>query len=193
MTLDKKIGPLPVWAWGAAIATGILIYYFRTNSKAPIVAGATDLSTPLDPTQGSFSMPSGISSGGLTPEATALTSQDVTDAVGNALLPILSVLPYASAPGEPSTGGAGTGVADTIATIQALKDAGLIQTLPAASTGAATSKGQSHTKPAATVKRVNRDPGNPRKGETYVVKVNPKGHPHGTYHVYGKKTFIKVK
>lgn len=195
MTLSKKVGPLPIWVWGAAIAAGILIYYFRTNSKGAIAAGAGPTPT-LDPTEGAFDFPNGISSGGLTPEGTPLTAQDINDAVSNALLPVLSVLPYASAPGESQGASVGsTGVEDTLATITALKAAGLITTLPAASTGAAKAKAQPHTTPKPPIKRVNKDPGNPRKGKVYKVAVNPRGHPKGTYHIYGAgktATYIRV-
>jgi hypothetical protein len=194
-TLKKHVGPLPVWGWGAAIALGVLIFYWQRNNGGAVTAASNVAAQPyLDPTEGAFPLPSGISSGGAAPEIPQLTSGDIADAVAAQLIPALSTIPVAAAPGEPSN--PGDGIEATLGLIQGLKDAGLIQTLPAASTGAATSKAQPHTQPKHVSERVNRSPSNPRKGQTYRVLVNPKGHPKGTYHVYGRgKTakYIRIK
>lgn len=195
-TLKKKVGPLPVWVWGAAVAAGILIYYLRNSSTGPVTGGAARATaTPtLDPTEGAFDMPSGLSSGGFTPDNPVLSSQDIADAVSSQLAPILATLPYASVPGEPSA--PVNGIDDVIDTITKLQSAGLLNTTPAASTGAATSKPQAHTQPKPPAQRVNKQAGNPRAGQVYRTVTNPKGKEKGTYHVYGKgKTarYIRVK
>ena len=193
--LKKHVGPLPVWGWGAAIALGVLIFYWQRHSSGGQVAMGQVVADPtLDPTQGSFPMPDGISSGGLSPELSGPSAADIADAVGANLIPVLSSLPYASAPGEPSN--PGDQVAATLATLQAFKDAGLVSTMPATSTGAAASAPQKHTAPKHVSERTTQKGVNSKSGKTYRVVQNPHGKPHGTYHVYGSGKhirYVKVK
>jgi hypothetical protein len=197
--LKKKVGPLPVWGWMAAVALGVAIYYWQKQhaGNTGTVTGPLTSDPTLDPTQGGFDYPSALSGGG-----TSATDTQYTPATkGDFDNFIYGVLPFVSAPGQPqeATNGAASAtesVTDTVAIIKALSDAGLVNR-PATSTGASASTPQKHTAPAKPIVRVNTDKGNPRKGMTYVVVNNPRGHPKGVYHVYnmakGAPKYVKVK
>lgn len=140
--LKKKIGPLPAWAWIAAVGMGVVVLYIR-NKNAAGTTGTASVGTGgavLTPTP-DFTVPDSFASGG--GSAPLLTTDT---GIPNPGLTLQDILPYVSYPTgpDPQATSPYDPVGDTVSIISQLREGGLIEG-PGSGTGAAAAKPTSHT------------------------------------------------
>lgn len=153
VNLKKKVGPLPLWVWIAAVGAGAVVWYIRKKSAGTATTPTTpDGSSAVTyPTAGDLTGASGAGGAGLPDAVTGggtypTPAQEIADVTGLAqgLGDLYSSLPYAPAGSaqQPSTGS--TGVSDLVQTIKDLQEAGLIAPAQSQGTAAQASKPRSH-------------------------------------------------
>lgn len=184
--LQRKLGPLPVWAWASigGIGLGYLLYRRRAASSTTTTAAAapgTDSGAPqgdLLGGVGNSGSGGGIGSpGGLDP---GVTGDTTTPGVQGAGYPDI-----------------GTEIQDVLGLVDALQPLGLLNgagggvTGPGgqATDGPSTATATAHPAAAKSMVKVNAQAGNPRAGQPYKTVKLANGR---TAHVYGTGNAAKT-